>query len=99
MSDKWANVPSDPSSVSSPPGPSEEHHANKRHLDILAIQIKALSVSISLHTGSSAMCLQASHMTSLVSLARRGWVSVHPARRAVGMRFAHFKLLGHCGPL
>lgn len=35
-----------PSSVSSQSGPSEEYHGNKRHFDILAIQIKALSVSI-----------------------------------------------------
>lgn len=43
----WTNIPLDPSSLSSQSGTSEECHGNERHFDILAIQIKALSVYIS----------------------------------------------------
>ena len=52
----WTNVPLDPSSVSSWSGPSKEYHGNERHFDILAIQIKALSVSISVSRLTHQLC-------------------------------------------
>lgn len=56
------NVPLDLSSASSQSGPSEEYLGNKRHFDILAIQIKALTVSISVSTVTHQMC-DARHVT------------------------------------
>lgn len=95
MRNKRTHVPSDPSSVSNQSGSSEECHGNKRPLDILAIQIKALSVLISASTlAPRDMTAGKSH--DLPSLpCPQGWVSAPPpgagecpARCVVGMHFA-----------